>query len=98
MKRKKLRRRAEKLSYLVEIAEQEARLAELQKAEKPAMGFTGPPQGAHGITIDHPAMEEGEMTMAFINGGKPSKGTPKDKRLKENKPKPPVMPVKKGGK
>ena len=39
-------------------------------------------------------IEEGEMIM----GGRPSKGTKKDGRLAENKPKPATPPVKKGGK
>ncbi len=89
-KLKKLRRRAEKLAYLVEIAEQEARLAELRQGKKPTIGFTQAPSGAHGTLIGHPDIEEGEMIM----GGKPSKGTRADRRLKENKGKPaPAKPM-----
>lgn len=103
MKLKKLRKHSEALVYRIRILEAEQRLAELQQPkETPTVGFTkrgikpslGDYIGTH--IYDDTYIGEGVTIM----GGKPNPGTPKDKRLKENKPKAskpkPITPPKKG--
>ena len=98
---KKLRKQSRILEYRVRILEDEQRIRELeQQKQSHAFGFQkrdiksslGEHIGTH--IYDDTYIGEGVAIM-----GKPSKGTAKDKRLKENKPPVPPkvpMPPKKG--
>jgi hypothetical protein len=93
---KKLRKQARLLDYRVRILEDEQRIRELeQQKQSSAIGFQkrdiksslGEHIGTH--IYDDTYIEEGITVM----GGKPKPGGKPDKRLKENKPPVPKVPM-----